>query len=106
MMTMMLSFVVDSVADIEKDHLLYELNDTTGTAMVTGMVLRTITDIATGAFSESSVRTLHITDMEAWCRIRFAEGQWSHPRSWGSVLLIIFYVENLDVESWGVKNDV
>ena len=26
--------------------------------------------------------------------------------SWGSVLLIIFYVENLDVESWGVKNDV
>ena len=27
-------------------------------------------------------------------------------RSWGSVLLIIFYVENLDVESWGVKNDV
>ena len=22
-----------------------------------------------------------------------------------SVLLIIFYVENLDVESWGVKND-
>ena len=27
-------------------------------------------------------------------------------RSWGSVLLIIFYVENLDVGSWGVKNDV
>ena len=26
--------------------------------------------------------------------------------SWGSVLLIIFYVENLDVGSWGVKNDV
>ena len=25
---------------------------------------------------------------------------------WGSVLLIIFYVENLDVGSWGVKNDV
>ena len=24
----------------------------------------------------------------------------------GSVLLIIFYVENLDVGSWGVKNDV
>ena len=29
-----------------------------------------------------------------------------YQRSWGSVLLIIFYVENLDVESWGVKNDV
>jgi hypothetical protein len=28
------------------------------------------------------------------------------PGSWGSVLLIIFYVENLDVGSWGVKNDV
>ena len=27
-------------------------------------------------------------------------------QSWGSVLLIIFYVENLDVGSWGVKNDV
>ena len=26
--------------------------------------------------------------------------------SWGSVLLIIFYVENLDDGSWGVKNDV
>ena len=26
--------------------------------------------------------------------------------SWGAVLLIIFYIENLDVESWGVKNDV
>ena len=29
-----------------------------------------------------------------------------YQRSWGAVLLIIFYVENLDVESWGVKNDV
>ena len=29
-----------------------------------------------------------------------------NERSWGSVLLIIFYVENLDVGSWGVKNDV
>ena len=32
--------------------------------------------------------------------------QLHHPGSWGAVLLIIFYVENLDVESWGVKNDV
>ena len=29
-----------------------------------------------------------------------------HGEITGSVLLIIFYVENLDVGSWGVKNDV
>ena len=33
------------------------------------------------------------------------DGSAKNP-SWGAVLLIIFYVENLDVESWGVKNDV
>ena len=34
------------------------------------------------------------------------QAQAAHAGSWGSVLLIIFYVENLDVGSWGVKNDV